>query len=153
MNKAWSSSYVKEGVTRHSILIYWLWGSSLIHPNKSQTQVRYTARAGSATHPPLSCWICGGNLLPKCRNSVCWDADTYFKMRQVVFITPSRLALHSLAQGPRNGVWIQKAAIAIKGCLRWSLPLLVGGGWELFQNEPPALDALHPTCRITSWRV
>lgn len=148
VNKAWCSIYRKESVKLCSFLINTLWGSPLIHPNTLQTQVGCAARVVRVTHPVLSLLDLGWGL-PECRNTAWGGADTCFKMRWVALLTPSRLTLPSLAHVSGHRVWTQNSALAIKGYERWNLSLL----GELSNWASWILTALHPVCRITSWRV
>lgn len=148
VNKAWCLIYRKESVKLCSFLINTLWGSPLIHPNTLQTQVGCAARVVRVTHPVLSLLDLGWGL-PECRNTAWEGADTCFKMRWVALLTPSRLTLPSLAHVSGHRVWTQNSALAIKGYERWNLSLL----GELSNWASWILTALHPVCRITSWRV
>lgn len=61
-----------------------------------------------------ACWIWGGNLLTERRNPVWWSRDICPKMRRVVLVTPSRLALQALVRAFRYHVWSESATLAIK---------------------------------------
>lgn len=143
VNKAWSSIYRKESVKPHSFLINTLWGSPLIHLNTLQMQAGCAARAVQVTHPVLSLLDLGWGL-PECRSTAWRGTDTCFQMSRVALLTPSRLALPSLAHVPGHRAWTQNSALAIKGYLRWNLSLL---GGELFK-----LSLLSSDSTTSSWQ-
>lgn len=131
----------------HSFLINTFWGSPLIH---SITNTGWLCCQGSSSDTssanPAGFGVGFARMQEHCTKRYRY----LFENEVSALVTPSRLALPSLAHVPGPCVWTQNSALAIRGYLRWSLSLLGGS----FSNWASCLlTALHPACRKTSCRV